>query len=138
VLQEVDVMNQTRDVETREGKTLQERRAPDGAMLPPVDIFEDDSGITLQADMPGVARDKLDIRVDRDSLSITGELDIAVPEGMDALYADVRYTRYERSFALSRELDGDNVQASLKDGVLNLRIPKRAEHQPRKIEVRTD
>ena len=61
-----------------------------------------------------------------------------MPEGMQPLYADVRSTRYQRSFALSRELDGDNIEASLKNGVLTLRIPKRAEHKPRKIEVRTE
>jgi HSP20 family molecular chaperone IbpA len=57
---------------------------------------------------------------------------------MEALHADVRATRFSRSFALSRELDSENVDASLKDGVLRLRIPKRAEVRPRKIEVRTD
>lgn len=58
-----------------------------------------------------------------------------MPEGMQPLHADVRANRYERSFTLSRELDGNNITASLKDGVLSLRIPKRAEHKPRKIEV---
>ena len=59
-----------------------------------------------------------------------------MPEDMEALYADVRYTRYERSFALSRELDVEKIDGNLKDGVLTLRIPKREEHRPRKIEVR--
>ena len=56
---------------------------------------------------------------------------------MEALYADVRSTRYQRSFSLSSELDGNKVEASLKDGVLTLRIPKREQYKPRKIEVRT-
>ena len=96
----------------------------------------DDTGITVHADMPGVSKDRLDIRIDSDSLSISGDINIPLPENMDALYADVRAKRYQRSFSLSRELDGDNIDASLKDGVLSLRIPKREEHKPRKIEVR--
>ena len=59
-----------------------------------------------------------------------------MPEGMEAIHADVRSTRYQRSFALSSELDGSKIDATLKDGVLTLRIPKREELQPRKIEVR--
>jgi HSP20 family molecular chaperone IbpA len=58
-----------------------------------------------------------------------------MPEGMEPLYADVRSTHYQRSFTLSRELDGDKADASLKDGVLILRIPKWQQYQPRKIEV---
>ena len=59
-------------------------------------------------------------------------------EGMEALYADVHSTRYSRSFALSSELNVDGVDATLKDGVLRLRIPKREEVRPRKVAVRTD
>jgi len=53
------------------------------------------------------------------------------------MYADVRSTVYRRSFVLSRELETSNIQATLKDGVLTVRIPKRAELRPRRIEVRT-
>lgn len=105
-------------------------------MRPAVDIFENESGITVQADMPGVSRERLEIQVDRDTLAIEGRADIPMPEGMEALYADVRSTRYQRSFSLSSELDAEKVDASFKDGVLTLRIPKREQYQPRKIEVR--
>jgi HSP20 family molecular chaperone IbpA len=101
-----------------------------------VDIFEDETGITVQADMPGVSRERLEVHVENDTLSIDGMADIAMPEGMEPLYADIRSTHYQRSFSLSRELDSDKVDATLKDGVLTLRIPKREQYQPRKIEVR--
>jgi HSP20 family molecular chaperone IbpA len=107
------------------------------ALRPAVDIFEDSSGITLKADMPGVSRDSLDVRIDRDTLSIEGTASVSTPDNMEALYADVHSTRYQRSFSLSGELDTDNVEAGLKDGVLTLRIHKRAEHRPRKIEVQS-
>jgi HSP20 family molecular chaperone IbpA len=129
-------MTGTNDVTTEQAKAVRESNTTESAIRPAVDIFEDDMGITVVADMPGVSRDRLEVQVDSDSLSIQGEADIVVPEAMDALYADIRTARYQRGFSLSRELDGDNIEAHLQDGVLTLRIPKRAEHKPRKIEVR--
>jgi HSP20 family molecular chaperone IbpA len=106
---------------------------------PPVDIFEDAEGITLEADMPGGSKDRLNMQVDRGALVVESNAHIEMPEeGMQALYADVRSTHYRRSFALSSELETDKIDANLKDGVLRVRIPKRAEARPRKIEVRTD
>jgi HSP20 family protein len=106
------------------------------AVLPAVDVFEDSTGITLLADMPGVPRDRLDVKVESDTLSIEGEVVAQTPEGLEAVYAEVRVPRYRRTFTLSRELDASKVEANLKDGVLTLRIPKQAHAQPRRIEVR--
>jgi HSP20 family protein len=126
-----------KDVTTPESTEVQ-KREPELVLRPPVDIFEDAEGIIVLADMPGVSRDQLNIEVDKDMLLVEGDAKISMPEGMEALYADVRSTRYRRSFALSSELQTDAVDASLKDGVLSIRIPKRAELRPRKIEVRTE
>jgi HSP20 family molecular chaperone IbpA len=131
-------MNEKTHVTTRESTQTQKARESGPTLRPPVNVFEDAEGITLEADMPGVSRDRLELQVDKDSLLIEGDVQVATPEGMEALYADVRATRYSRSFALSRELDTENIDASLKDGVLRLRIPKRAEVRPRRIEVRVD
>jgi HSP20 family protein len=109
----------------------------DVVMQPAVDICEDTDGISLWVDMPGVSGDRLDIQVDRDTLVIEGHAQIDTPEGIKPIYADVRSTRYRRSFALSSELDTDQIEATMTDGVLNLRIHKRAESKPRKIEVAT-
>ena len=106
-------------------------------LRPPIDISEDAEGITLVADMPGVSKEHLNLKVDSDSLTLEGEVGIEMPEGMEALYADMRSTRYERSFTLSGELATDEIDATLQDGVLSVRIPKRAEMRPRKIEIRT-
>ena len=129
-------MNEKTDVTTRESTQPQEARETGYVLRPPVNIFEDAEGITLEADMPGVSKERLRLQVDKDALLVEGEIQFPMPEGMEALYADVRATRYSRSFALSSELDIDGIDASLKDGVLRLRIPKRAEVRPRKIEVR--
>ncbi|MBT9457169.1 MAG: Hsp20/alpha crystallin family protein [Burkholderiaceae bacterium] len=111
--------------------------APDErALVPRVDVFEDDAGITLLADLPGVPREQLELKVDGDTLSIEGTLGQFAPEGLEPVYAEVRVGRYRRAFTLSRELDPARIEANLKDGVLNLRIPKQAHAQPRRIEVR--
>jgi HSP20 family molecular chaperone IbpA len=128
-------MNEATDVVSQQAKAV-EKAKHERTLRPPVDIFEDTTGITVQADMPGVSKERLEIHIDNDTLSIEGRADIAMPEDMEALYADIRSTHYQRSFSLSRELDGDKADASLKDGVLTLRIPKREQFQPRKIEVR--
>jgi HSP20 family protein len=111
--------------------------APESVLRPFVDIYETAEDITLQADMPGVARERLDIRVEGTNLLIEGEIGIAPQQQMAPLYADIRATTYRRSFVLSNELETDKIQANLKDGQLTLRIPKRAEVRPRRIEVQS-
>lgn len=130
-------MTERQEVAKQASQETQHGNESKGAIRPPVDIFEDATGITLQADMPGVSKERLNIQVENDALSIAGDADIEMPDGMTALYADVRSTHYERSFSLSKELDLDKIEATLKDGVVILRIPKREELQPRKIEVRS-
>lgn len=110
--------------------------ASDAALMPPVDVIEDSTGITLYADLPGVPKDKLHLHVEGDKVSIEGEIALSVPEGMAASYAEVNLSRYRRVFTLSKELDPAKVSAELTHGVLTLRIPKAEHAQPRRIEVR--
>ena len=105
------------------------------AVAPDVDLFEDESGITLLADMPGVPRDKLELNVEGDTLVVEGRMQLQTPDGLETIYAEVRLPRYRRSFGLTRELDTAKIDAKLKDGVLTLRIPKQAAAQPRRIAV---
>jgi HSP20 family molecular chaperone IbpA len=112
-----------------------EVRAAEAAIRPRVDVHEDAEGITLLADLPGVSNERLQVQVDRDTLTIEGSAEFSMPEGMQALHAEVRSRDYRRSFALSNELDTGAIRASLRDGVLELRIPKRAEVKPRRIEI---
>ena len=126
------------EVAKRESTDVQAAKAREEslALAPAVDIYENAQGITVQADMPGVSKDGLSIQADRNSLVIEGNAVIDVPAAMEAIHAEAQATRYRRSFALSGELDTERIEASLKDGVLTLRIPKRAEFRPRKVEVR--
>ena len=131
-------MNEHSKVTEPASQSVNQSRHQEPAIRPAADIFEDDSGITLQADMPGVSKDRLEIQIDSDTLTIEGQLELAMTEGMQALHADVRASRYQRSFSLSSELDAEKIEASLRDGVLTLRIPKRGQYKPRKIQVRVD
>jgi HSP20 family molecular chaperone IbpA len=108
------------------------------ALWPPVDVIEDTSGITLYADLPGVPRDKLNLRVEGDQLSLEGEISLTIPQGMQSQHAEVRLQRYRRAFTLSKELDADKVNAEFAQGLLRVRIPKAEHAQPRKIAVQVN
>jgi HSP20 family protein len=110
-------------------------RATQSAIPAPVDIFEDKDSLILVADMPGVSKDRLEVRVDGNTLLLEGSVRIELSQKAEALYADVRATAYQRSFVLSSELDTEKIQANLADGVVTVRIPKRTALRPRKIEV---
>jgi len=117
-------------------KQVATRSEPAPAMIPNVDVVEDGAGITIYADLPGVPKDKLSLRIEGETLQIEGELASEAPDGMEAIYAEVRVPRYRRAFTLSRELDTEKIDASMKDGVLSLRIPKAEHAQPRRIDVK--
>ncbi|MBX3588108.1 MAG: Hsp20/alpha crystallin family protein [Ramlibacter sp.] len=121
-------MEAKNQVQTRNGTDTR-------ALLPRVDVLEDETGITLLADLPGVPKDKLELKVEGDTLLLEGAVQAATPEGLEATYAEIQVPRYRRAFTLSRELDSARIDANLKDGVLKLRIPKQAHAQPRRIAV---
>jgi len=116
--------------------TREQQAAELAALLPPVDVIEDATGITLYADLPGVPKDKLSVEVDGDTLIIEGQMDMRMPEGMEATHAEVSVPRYRRVFTLSKELDAGRMQAEMKQGVLRLHIQKAEHARPRRIEVR--
>lgn len=107
----------------------------EAALVPPVDVIEDTAGITLYADLPGVPKERLNLHVESDTLTIEGEIALPLPEGMESTHAEVSLPRYRRTFTLSRELDANKVSAEFTQGVLKLRIPKAEHALPRKIEI---
>ncbi|HUI59156.1 MAG TPA: Hsp20/alpha crystallin family protein [Steroidobacteraceae bacterium] len=129
-------MTTNQDVATPESAAVDKKaRERETVLIPAVDIFEDAHQITVKAEMPGVSKDKLIVQADRNGLLIEGDMEIDMPAGMTALYADLQSTRYRRSFVLSGELETERIEASLKDGLLTVRIPKRVEFRTRKIKV---
>jgi HSP20 family protein len=108
--------------------------------LPAVDIFEDNHGVTIMADMPGVSREGLGVWVDGDNLWIEGAVasqeDARKNPEMEIVYGEVLNPFYRRSFTLSAYLDPSKIAASLNQGVLKLVIPKSEAAKPRRIEVK--
>lgn len=105
------------------------------ALVPAVDVFEDENGITLKADLPGVSKESLNVRVEGDQLTIDGQVALGESARLEPVYAEVRVAQYRRTFALSRDLDTGKIDATMKNGVLTLRIPKGEQAKPRRIPV---
>ena len=103
---------------------------------PRVDILESDAGLVLMADVPGATPDGLDIVLDRGQLTIRAHVDDRPPEGMSAIYREYDLGDWERSFALSGEVDVEKIRADLKNGVLTLTLPKAPEPETKRIQVK--
>jgi HSP20 family protein len=113
-----------------------ERVRPGRVFLPAVDIFETPEALTLVADMPGVPSDKVTLDIKDNQLVISGE--IAPPMGGgETLQLQEYYTGdFQREFQLGALIDQARIEASMKDGVLRLLLPKAEKAKPRKIEVK--
>jgi HSP20 family protein len=135
-------MNQNANVEinAREKKPLDTGSAESTTTIPQfspqVDIWEDDKGLTVVADMPGVAADGLSIDLNENVLTIHGRVD-SHHDGRKVLAQEFEVGDYYRQFKLSEEIDKDAITAAIKDGVLTVSLPKQAPAQPRKINVVT-
>jgi HSP20 family molecular chaperone IbpA len=112
-----------------------QQEQPQRYVVPPVDVFENEASITLLADLPGVTRDQLHVRVDGDNLVLEATATTTGPENMELVYGEAQCPAYRRQFTLSRELDASRIEAQLRDGVLRLTIPKAEEARPRRIQV---
>ena len=103
--------------------------------VPVTDIFETDDALTVMLEMPGVAKDRVDVRVENDVLTIEGQIDFGVYENLRPLYTEYNVGNYARTFQLSSRLEQDRISAALKDGVMTLVLPKVERAKPRKIHV---
>jgi len=106
------------------------------AFVPRADIYETDDAVFVVADMPGVDESSLDITLENNVLTIDGYVEPLPPEGYSLIYAEYREGDYVRSFRLSDETDRASIEATLKDGVLRLTLPKGKEARRRKIAVK--
>jgi HSP20 family protein len=125
-----------RDVAQETGRAEQPNERDRVFVQPAVDILEDAQGITLFADLPGVNLEGLDVRVEGDTLFVSGTSNLALPQGSQPVYAEQRSLAFRRRFSLSGDLDASAIEANLANGVLRVRIPKTPAAQPRRIEVR--
>lgn len=98
----------------------------------PVDVFANDDGLVLVADLPGVAPDKLDVSFDKGMLTVAGVRNLAwSPED------DARLVKYERRFQVPDDIDAEQVSAHLENGVLRVTLPKAESAKPRRIPILT-
>jgi len=113
----------------REGTRSQERY-----VTPPVDIYENGEGLVVKADLPGVAKENLDVRVENNLLTIRGKPAQVAPG--EPIYREYELVNFFRQFELNERVDQSKISADLKHGVLTLLLPKAEEAKPRKIDVR--
>lgn len=119
----------------REAEGNTERTVSGRYFTPAADIFETAKELVLMVDMPGVQKDRVNIRLDNDELEIEGQVSAEGFEKMQVLFSEYNIGNYYRRFSLSNEIQKDSIEAGMKDGVLTLRLPKTPRAQPRKISV---
>ena len=124
-------------VPTTQNKPLssrEETRSEERYVTPPVDIYENGDALIVTADLPGVAKENLDVRVENNLLTIRGKSS-HLASG-DPVYREYELASFFRQFELNEKVDQGKISAELQHGVLTLRLPKAQEAKPRKIEVR--
>jgi HSP20 family protein len=125
----VATRSQERTVPSREETRSQERY-----VTPPVDIYETGEGLVVKADLPGVAKENLDVRVENNLLSIRGRA--AHAAAGEPIYREYGLIHFFRQFELNERVNQAKISADLKNGVLTLNLPKAEEAKPKKIDVR--
>ncbi|HKC26415.1 MAG TPA: Hsp20/alpha crystallin family protein [Jatrophihabitans sp.] len=110
----------------------------DGAVwAPPLDIEETDDAYVIDADLPGVKRDDVNVEIRDNELIVTGEIKEKEREGL-LRRRTRRVGRFEYRVILPEDIDRDNIEADLHEGVLTIRAPKMATEHPRRIQVKSD
>jgi HSP20 family protein len=122
------VFEQTFPLLNRAGSLLRSRERPGSAR--DAELFETGDGYAVRLELPGVSKDKIDVQVDQDVLTIK----VSEKSG-DAEGSDQQYSRYERSIRLPREVDASAIKASSENGLLTVHLPKSEEEKPRRIDV---
>ncbi|MCU1307736.1 MAG: heat shock protein Hsp20 family [Acidobacteriaceae bacterium] len=109
-----------------------------GTFVPPVDIYEDDQNIVLKMEIPGVDPKDINITMENNTLTVRGERKIEKDVKEENFHRiERRYGSFTRSFSLPNTVDGDNVNANFENGILTIKLAKRAEAKPKQIKVGT-
>ena len=105
------------------------------SVVPHVDIVESEDNVTIMADMPGVDEQSVDITLEKNVLSINGSVEVDKFDNFTPAYTEFESSAYQRNFTLSNSIDRENITATVKDGVLNLVLPKLGPQKAQKIKV---
>lgn len=111
--------------------------SPDARLFPPVNVWQDEQALYVEAELPGYAMDDIDVTILENRLTISGNREINWPEQASVLRQERRVGEFNRSFTLPVEIDAEQVKANFEHGVLRITLPKAAAAQPRKIEVKS-
>ena len=101
----------------------------------PMDTVRRDGEVVLRFDVPGVDQDKIDVTVDKGVLTVSATREETKTEGENPVVRERLFGSFTRRVRLSDNLDAEAIEASHRDGVLEIRIPVREEAKPRKITV---
>ena len=105
---------------------------------PPIDIFETNDGLVLQADLPGVSSESLELQVQDNKLSLFGKVSRSVPPEARLIHQEYRVGHFLRSFILSDEVDHERISAKLNQGVLEVILPRLSKPEPRRIQIQIE
>ena len=128
----------TREIATKEKQQVtqpQEQTRPGRYYVPEVNIFEFEESLKLWADMPGVRDKDVDVTLKDGVLTIIGQVTTDVYAGLKPMYTEYNVGNYYREFALNENIDESRIRATLKNGVLELDLPKKEQAKPKRIEV---
>jgi len=106
-------------------------------VVPAVDIVETEAGVLLVADLPGCDESSVEIAIEDRVLTVRGRPQAAAPEGLELAAAEHPPATFERTFTVSEIIDTEHIQATVRDGVLRLTLPKAEAARPRKIDIKT-
>lgn len=104
--------------------------------IPAVEVSESDDELSFIVELPGLSQNDLRLNVENQVLTFSGERLDEQKEGLDCLRSERRYGKFSRSFRLPATADVEKVSAAMKDGILTIRVPKKAEARKKKIEVK--
>lgn len=128
--------NPTGELQTREKQSLErEGTRPGPVFRPDIDIVEHSDAFLVVADLPGVDDGHVDVRLEDGVLSIEARQAFELDPGWTQLHEEYRVGGYRRQFHLSEGIDANRIEARMREGVLELRLPKTERHQPRQIAV---
>jgi HSP20 family protein len=122
-------------VQEKKESALAEATRPGRTYTPSVDISESEDSLWLWADVPGVDENSIDVRLEDDQLTIEGRVSLDEYADLTPVYTEYQVGNFMRTFRVSESIDVDRIQAVVKDGVLELELPKAERARPRRIEV---
>ncbi len=106
------------------------------AFAPAADVFETDHGAVLLVDLPGCDESTVDVRIEEGVLTVTGRVKAEEHPDHELTYSEYRTGDFERAFSVSNLVDTEKIEATVKDGVLRLMLPKVEAAKPKKIQVK--